>query len=239
MEGNLHSFDMSLLKLNPSYTVVSYDELYEFNTEFVNERQFLNMINNLVHPTFFFSEIFVNDLIISIKDSYTETLAEKNAKLEKIAEENKTKLISDKYSACFERIDNEGSGFIDFDHLIHLFESYKDGLFKDYVERARAKMLPDIMLNNEPDTSISKEEFISFLNILISLTDLPKFQDQIIQLCMSSAQNGYTDKARGETRKKWLQQMKVIGNLTYGSLEPLYKHLFLVLLKVFDLVFFV
>ena len=118
MEGNLHSFDMSLLKLNPSYTVVSYDELYEFNTEFVNERQFLNMINNLVHPTFFFSEIFVNDLIISIKDSYTETLAEKNAKLEKIAEENKTKLISDKYSACFERIDNEGSGFIDFDHLI-------------------------------------------------------------------------------------------------------------------------
>ena len=105
------------------------------------------------------------------------------------------------------------------------------------MEKARAKMLPDIMLNNEPDTSISKEEFISFLNILISLTDLPKFQDQIIQLCMSSAQNGYTDKARGETRKKWLQQMKVIGNLTYGSLEPLYKHLFLVLLKVFDLVF--
>lgn len=47
-----------------------------------------------------------------------------------------------------------------------------------------------------------------------------------------SFKTGYNDKARGETRLKWIEQMKNIGNITYGSLEPLYKHLFLILLKV-------
>ena len=38
-------------------------------------------------------------------------------------------------------------------------------------------------------------------------------------------------KSRGETRKSWLNQIRKIGEITYGSFEPLYKQLFLTLLK--------
>ncbi len=84
MEGQLHSFDTGLLKLNPYYSVVTYDDLSDFNTEFVNAKQFLNMINNFIKPSFFYSEILVNDLIVFVKDNYSENLAEKNSKLEKV-----------------------------------------------------------------------------------------------------------------------------------------------------------
>jgi len=227
-----HSFDTSLLKINPSYSVVTYDELTEFNTEFINARQFINMINNYLRgPTVFYNEKLINDLIIHIKDSYTENLAEKNLKLEKIANENKSRVLNEKYSASFDKMDNECSGQLEVDQLVNLFESYKDGLFKDYIEKALNELKPNIMLNNKPDTHISKDEFIKFLNDLMVAADLPKFQDQIMNLCMNSIQLDYNEKARGETRKKWLEQMKTIGDLTFGSLEPLYKHLFLVLLK--------
>lgn len=105
-----------------------------------------------------------------------------------MAEENKSKQLFQKYSACFDRMDNDASGFIDFEQLTHMFETYRDGFFKDYVEKAKAKLQPDIMLNNQPDQYINKDEFIQFLTILLNLADLPKLQDQIIQLCMSSAQ---------------------------------------------------
>ena len=84
MEGQLHSFDLGLLRLNPFYSVVTYDELYPFDTEFVNAQQFLNLINNFVKSSFFYSEILVNELIVFIKDNYSENLTEKNSKLEKV-----------------------------------------------------------------------------------------------------------------------------------------------------------
>ena len=45
-------------------------------------------------------------------------------------------------------------------------------------------------------------------------------------------QLAYVDKVRGETRKKWLSQIENVGELTFGSFEPLYKQLFVTILKV-------
>ncbi len=86
-------------------------------------------------------------------------------------------------------MDNESSGFVDLDHLTQLFESYKDGLFKDFVQKAKSDIQSDIMLNNgDLDSKISKDEFAKFMNSLIVAADLPKFQDQIMNLCMNSVQ---------------------------------------------------
>ncbi len=38
-----------------------------------------------------------------------------------------------KYSNCFDKLDNEGSGFLNVNHLTNLLVQYKDGLFKDQV----------------------------------------------------------------------------------------------------------
>jgi len=42
----------------------------------------------------------------------------------------------------------------------------------------------------------------------------------------------YMARTRGEERKSWLNQIKYVGEITYGSLEPLFKQLFLTILKV-------
>ena len=38
-----------------------------------------------------------------------------------------------KYSNCFDKLDNEGSGFLNLNHLNNLLINYKEGLFRDQV----------------------------------------------------------------------------------------------------------
>lgn len=62
------------------------DILFEFDPEFLNSKQFTNLINSYVSDNFINSEIYVNDLISFIKDNYAESRIEKNAKLLKVSE---------------------------------------------------------------------------------------------------------------------------------------------------------
>lgn len=43
------------------------------------------------------------------------------------------------------------------------------------------------------------------------------------------------EKVRGENRKEWLRQIKYVGDVCLGSFEPLYKQLFLTILKVYTI----
>ncbi len=56
----------------------------EFDTDLVNERQFLNLVNNFVMSGFLNSEIYVNDLITFIKNNFAENQYEKLSKLKKV-----------------------------------------------------------------------------------------------------------------------------------------------------------
>lgn len=38
-----------------------------------------------------------------------------------------------KYLNCFDKLDNEGSGFLNLNHLNNLLINYKEGLFRDQV----------------------------------------------------------------------------------------------------------
>ena len=60
------------------------DVLLEFNTDYLNLKQLLNLISNFIEPAVLHSEAFVNDLIVFLKDNYSESQAEKNAKLDKV-----------------------------------------------------------------------------------------------------------------------------------------------------------
>ena len=79
---------------------------------------------------------------------------------------------------------------------------------------------------------INKDEFISYLAQLSSLSEFAKFDDQVCQYLRNTVSVDYMLKTRGEARKAWLKQIEKIGNITSGSFEPLYKQLFFTLLKV-------
>jgi hypothetical protein len=105
---------------------------------------------------------------------------------------------------------------------------------------------------------LSKHEFVDLIRELVNLANFPAFEDQLLGYIselkeVQSAINhldiiiggmnflisfsykiktDLNEKSRGECRKNWLKQIEYVGEITYGSFEPLYKQLFLTLLKV-------
>ena len=59
------------------------------------------------------------------------------SKLKKI--ENLTKVLSDeeKFLKIFDKLDNEGSGYLNFVQVTNLLEKFKDGMYKDTVQTSK------------------------------------------------------------------------------------------------------
>lgn len=62
----------------------SLNLLNEFDPEFVNSKQFRNLISTYISDNFLNSEIYVNNLIVYLKDNYAESRFEKNSKQNKV-----------------------------------------------------------------------------------------------------------------------------------------------------------
>lgn len=75
-----NAFDSSMLieKKNNKFV------LDEFDPDFLNDRQFINLINSYIMPSLLSSEIKVNDLVVHIKDNFAESQREKDSKMAKV-----------------------------------------------------------------------------------------------------------------------------------------------------------
>ncbi len=106
----------------------------QFDTEFVNMEQFLNLIHNFFLFGFINSEINVNDLIVFVKDNFSENNFEKMSKLKKVKEQFNYRVRSKKVEQCFEKIDINASESINLGYLRKVITSYKDGLFAEKLQ---------------------------------------------------------------------------------------------------------
>jgi hypothetical protein len=113
--------------------------LTDFDPEFLTPRQVLNLTNNFISQHFVNSEIHVNDLVVFIKDNYAETALEKSAKLEKLSEAKKKLARTARFTATFEKLDNECSGQMNFLNLVDALVNFKDGVFKEQVLNGKQK----------------------------------------------------------------------------------------------------
>ncbi|RNA10512.1 EF-hand calcium-binding domain-containing 5 [Brachionus plicatilis] len=205
--------------------------LNKFDPEFVNSKQFRNLINVYVSDNFLNSEIYVNNLIVYLKDNYAESRFEKNSKQNKNRTIKQEIYRNKKYSSCFEKLDNEGSGQLSLNRIELALQDFKDGLFKEQITNAINLTRSEISANGKSDDYINRNEFFDLISVLVGLVDFPKFEDQLLNYL--SCLNGLdvNEKTRGEVRKKWLSQIKYVGDITCGSFEPLFKQLFFTLLK--------
>ena len=84
----LNAFDSSMLlekkTSNENEANVSSSLLNEFDPDFLNEKQFVNLVNNYIMPSVLSSEIKVNDLVVHIKDNFCESQNEKESKIAKV-----------------------------------------------------------------------------------------------------------------------------------------------------------
>ncbi len=91
LKEHLNAFDSSFFiekknKLNQKNSAEIIEPVqYDFDTELVNEKQFLNLVNNYMMSGFLKSEIYVNDLITFIKDNFAENQYEKLVKIKKVS----------------------------------------------------------------------------------------------------------------------------------------------------------
>ena len=106
-----------------------------------------------------------------------------------------------KFSNCFEKLDNEGSGFLNLNNLTNMLNNYKDGMFKDQITEGKNRCTillqyknltyffnkkaivikkSQILLNGKPDENITKKEFIDLITMIVGSVDAPRFEDQII-----------------------------------------------------------
>lgn len=76
-----NTFQMNLLN---QIEEESNNFLIEFDPEFINSRQFRNLMSTYVSDNFLDSEIYVNNLIVYLKDNYAESRFEKNSKQNKV-----------------------------------------------------------------------------------------------------------------------------------------------------------
>lgn len=114
--------------------------LSQFDTEFVNLGQFLNLIHNFFLFGFLNSEINVNDLIVFVKDNFAENNFEKMSKLKKIKEHFDYSVRSKKVEQCFDKIDINASESLNLSYLKKVITSYKDGLFAEKLEASTRKL---------------------------------------------------------------------------------------------------
>lgn len=140
LEENLNAFDRTLVtesyetkpaNAEPIVPTKPTDLLSDFDSDYLTARQALNLIHNFITQHFLASEISMNDLITFIKDHYAENSLEKSGKLEKAEQLRKHLARYNRFSACFDKIDNECSGQLSLARLEFALVDFKDGLFKE------------------------------------------------------------------------------------------------------------
>ncbi|CAF0711900.1 unnamed protein product [Brachionus calyciflorus] len=225
------SFNIDLLKELDDDIINNSELQSKFDPEFLNSKQFRNLIHNYVTNNFMHSEIYVNDLVVYLKDKYAESRFEKNSKLDKNRKLKQDIYRSKKYSSCFEKLDNEGSGQLDLSVIENALQDFKDGLFREQIANTINLTRSEISIDGKSNDIINKNEFFDLISVLVGLVDFPKFEDQILNYLSCLYSYDVNEKTRGEVRKKWLNQIKYVGDITCGSFDPLYKQLFFTLFK--------
>lgn len=188
LETTLSSFDTGLIQEQKNPRAFSASKKTKpnscqvaFDTEYLDAKQFLNIVRSYMRPGVLDSEKAVNDFIVFLKDNYAENQVEKTGKLEKTAFEKKATALRERISNCFEKLDNEGSGVVNLSFLVTTLESFKEGLFVDQIQEATEVLKAKIQIGNgSEDDIIYKKEFIDYISNLISLVDFAKFEDQIM-----------------------------------------------------------
>ena len=88
LKDSQNAFDSSMLiekkNNNLPETEQNKSVLDEFDPDFLNDRQFINLINSYIMPSLLSSEIKVNDLVVHIKDNFGESQREKDSKMAKV-----------------------------------------------------------------------------------------------------------------------------------------------------------
>ncbi|XP_071848550.1 EF-hand calcium-binding domain-containing protein 5-like isoform X3 [Apostichopus japonicus] len=199
-----------------------------FDENFLNQSQFIQLIEAFLgeEPT----QEVIDTLVKYLKEGYVETEEEKFLRLQKARKEAQSARRRQLFDQLFEKWDNDGSGFLDFDELMSVISKFKENMEAKVIKKAKAKVADSLV-----DNRISQQDFKIFIKEVCTL--LPGGEDNfdpIIEFLMTSIERSYEERIRGQARKKWLTQIIQSAWTSGATMTPVFKSMFNSLYKDAD-----
>ncbi|KAJ8042730.1 EF-hand calcium-binding domain-containing protein 5 [Holothuria leucospilota] len=199
-----------------------------FDENFLNQSQFVQLVEAFLGDDP--SQEVIDLLVKYLKGGYVETEEEKFLRLQKARKEAMTAKRKTLFDQLFEKWDNDGSGYLDFDELMSVISKFKENMESKVVNKAKAKVADNLV-----DNRISQQDFKIFINEVCAL--LPGGEDNfdpIIEFLMTSIERSYEERIRGQARKKWLTQIIQSAWTSGANMTPVFKSMFNSLYKDAD-----
>ncbi|XP_072495955.1 EF-hand calcium-binding domain-containing protein 5 isoform X3 [Notamacropus eugenii] len=196
-----------------------------FTKNYLTLPQFVQLLDMFVRdnvPTGIMKK-FIN----FVKKNYVETQEEKINHLEKIHQdtvEMRRKLLLE---ALFQKWDNEGSGFLDLCEIDKLLFTYKEGMEKISMMKAKLHIkLPKPHPGNE--VRLNLEQFGNYIQLVAAeLTgNESEVFDNLVEFLMMSLRRTHTEQLRNSARRKWLQRIHHAAETSGVCLQPVYTEVF-------------
>ncbi|XP_060114950.1 EF-hand calcium-binding domain-containing protein 5 [Heteronotia binoei] len=130
-------------------------------------------------------------------------------------------------ASLFEKWDNEGSGFLDMKEVDEILGTFKEGMEKEALEKAKLQ-LPVPQWHPSGVVKLSQKDFQTYMDLVISefTGNEDEILDNIVEFLMSSVEKPHVERLRGSARRKWLHAIQHTAKTNGGEIEPVYQAVF-------------
>nr|KAF6455807.1 EF-hand calcium binding domain 5 [Rousettus aegyptiacus] len=196
-----------------------------FNGVSVNLLQFVQLLETFVGED---TPLIVSETLASFfKRSYVETKEEKISGLEE-ARQNASRVRRGLLlEALFQKWDSDGSGFLDLKEVDELLYTYKEGMEKESMKKAKLHIqFPKPHPGHE--VRLSSKQFQKYIELVVS--ELRGNEDHVlesvVEFLMTALERSHIEDLRNCARRKWLHQIRRASETSGVSLEPVYTETF-------------
>ncbi|NP_940931.3 EF-hand calcium-binding domain-containing protein 5 isoform a [Homo sapiens] len=201
-----------------------------FNGVSFNLLQFVQLLETFVGED---APLSVSETLTSFfKEGYVETEQEKMNALEQFSQnafQVRQRLLLE---AIFQKWDSDGSGFLDLKEVDELLYTYKEGMEKESMKKAKLHIqFPKPHPGHE--VRLSSKQFQNYIELVVS--ELRGNEDQVlesvVEFLMNALERSHIESLRNSARRKWLHQIQCAAETSGVSLEPVYSETFKALMQ--------
>ncbi|KAF6298439.1 EF-hand calcium binding domain 5 [Rhinolophus ferrumequinum] len=222
--GNSRFTDLhSIIRNIQSYKEVK--GLSAFNGVSLNLLQFVQLLETFVGED---TPLSVSETLTSFfKRGYAETEEEKISGLEEVRQNASRIRRGLLLEALFQKWDSDGSGFLDLKEVDELLYTYKEGMEKDSMKKAKLHIqLPKPHPGHE--VRLSSKQFQKYMELVVS--ELRGNEDHVlesvVEFLTKALEKSHIEDLRNRVRRKWLHQIQWAAETSGVSLEPVYTETF-------------
>ncbi|KAJ8783855.1 hypothetical protein J1605_008898 [Eschrichtius robustus] len=208
--------------------IQSYKEIKgrsAFNGVSFNLLQFVQLLETFVGED---APLSVSEALTSFfKKGFVETKEEKMRGLEEARQNASQVQRGLLLNALFQKWDCDGSGFLDLNEVDELLYTYKEGMEKESMKKAKLHIqFPKPHPGHE--VRLSSKQFQKYIELVVS--ELRGNEDQVLEsvvkFLMNTLERSHVESLRNCARQKWLHQIQRAAETSGVSLEPVYAETF-------------